>query len=425
MKNALGLTVSLLALGLVSSLASAQKVTLEYATWDATRQKTDEALIAAFEKANPTIDVKYNLVPWGVYWQKAAAMTAGGSTFDVMWMNLDNFPFYQSQGALAPLSVPEKSLSGINKNMIDPYRVGGKLYGVPLGPQAVTVFINRQLFKERGVAIPTNAWTWEQMLDAAKKLTFEKDGKKIWGINAQDLQVDLEYGMSFYYSNGGKGIIKKSGNTFKANLDRSFSDTAQKLSDLIYKHKVSAGPADIGQQGYQQFLAGQVGIFVEGSWMVPVWSQNPDLDWAYAPFPSLQKGKAAKPVFSAHALVVPAGSKNKEAASKLIEWLNTSTQAQRMIAQKGLLPTLADQYKTQYLQALPGRNAGVVFDQLKNSVIINSDVRNLSNLPEVLTALNTSMNLVWTGNAKVTDAVKNATRDMQDLLNQGKVIGSN
>ncbi|MCV4803547.1 extracellular solute-binding protein, partial [Escherichia coli] len=77
---------------------------------------------------------------------------------------------YASQGALSPLSISDAAIKNIPAARVAPYRVGGKLYGVPLGPQAVTVFINRKLFKERGVPIPTTAWTWDQMLDAAKKL---------------------------------------------------------------------------------------------------------------------------------------------------------------------------------------------------------------------------------------------------------------
>jgi multiple sugar transport system substrate-binding protein len=392
---------------------------LQYATWDGTRQKTDEALIASFNKSHPEIKVDYNLVPWGVYWQKAAAMTAGGSTFDVMWMNLDNFPFYASQGALAPITIGDSSIAGINKTRLNPYRVGSKLYGVPLGPQAVTVYINRALFKERGVTIPTQGWTFDEMLVAAKKLTFEKGGKKYWGINGSDLEIDSEYGMSFYYSAGGTGIIKKTASGYVPNLDATFQTTAQKLLDLIYKDKVAPGPTEVAQQGYQMFLAGQLGIYVLGSWMTSVWPQNPDLDWAFAPFPNMTASKP-RPVFSAHALVVPAASKNKEAAQTLIEWLTTAAPSQRTLAQRSLLPTLAEQFQSLFLQSLPGRNAQTVVSQLGNSVINNADVRNLNNLPEVLNELYKNMNLAWTNNATLADSLKKATEGMTNVLKQSK-----
>ncbi len=412
-------TKTLLFLAALSLSAASAATTIDYATWDGTRQKADEALIAAFNKSHPDVQVKYNLVPWGVYWQKAAAMVAGGSTFDVMWMNLDNFPFYQSQGALAPIKLDAKTTAALPSVRTTPYKVNNQLYGVPLGPQPVTVYINRALFKERGVPIPTANWTFDQMVDAAKKLTFTKDGKQIYGINGADLQSDLEYGMSFYYGAGGKGLIQKTSTGYAASLDANFAKTSQKLLDLIYKDKVAPGPQAASQQGYQMFLAGQMGILVQGSWMVSTWDQNKDLDWAFAPFPSVD-GKQPHPVVSAHALVIPAGSKNKDAAQTLITWMNTSPQAQRMLAQQGLLPTLAENYKSQYLQALPGRNAQTVFAQLPNSVVINASLRNLKVLPEVLTVLSQKLNLAWTGNATLPDAIKQATGEMNTLLKTAK-----
>ncbi len=417
------IALHLLALAAMTASSALAVTNIQYATWDGTRQKTDEALIASFNKSHGDIKVDYNLVPWGVYWQKAAAMTAGGSTFDVMWMNLDNFPFYASQGALSPITLSGGAGVGLNQARVNPYRVDGKLYGVPLGPQAVTVYINRALFKERGVPVPTSGWTFDEMLSAAKKLTFEKDGKKVWGINGSDLQIDSEYGMSFYYSAGGSSIIKKSGSGYVPNLDATFQSTAQKLLDLIYKDKVSAGPSEVSQQSYQMFLAGQLGIYVLGSWMTSVWPQNPDLDWAFAPFPAMSASKP-RPVFSAHALVIPSASKNKEAAQTLLEWLTTNAQSQRTLAQRSLLPTLAEQFQSLFLQSLPGRNAQTVVSQLGNSVINNADVRNLNNLPEVLGELSKNMNLAWTGNLPLAQALKQASAGMAGLLAQSKPLGA-
>lgn len=56
--------------------ASAALAQVQYATWDGTRQKVDERLLKAFTEATG-IQVAYNLVPWGTYWQKASAMVAG------------------------------------------------------------------------------------------------------------------------------------------------------------------------------------------------------------------------------------------------------------------------------------------------------------------------------------------------------------
>uniref|UniRef100_A0A7V4A1I2 Sugar ABC transporter substrate-binding protein n=1 Tax=Thermus tengchongensis TaxID=1214928 RepID=A0A7V4A1I2_9DEIN len=402
--------------------ASAALAQVQYATWDGTRQKVDERLLKAFTEATG-IQVAYNLVPWGTYWQKASAMVAGGSTFDVMWMNLDNFPFYASQRALSPIPLSQEARGLLPKGALDLYTVRGQVLGLPLGPQVVTVYINRKLFQERGVPIPKDTWTFEEMREAARKLTFTRpDGKKVWGINAMDLQIDSEYGMAFYYSNGGTGIIRRVGDRYEANLDEAFRDTAKKLLDLIYVDKVSPGPQDSTLQGYQLFQAGQMGIYVLGSWMTEVWKGSPELDWAFAPLPVMKRGLEPVGVYSVHALVVPAASRNKEGAYRLAEWYTTSAQAQRMVAGAGLMPTLADRYRSTYLQALPGRNGEVVFRQLPRMVVRHADVRNLSNLPEVLDALYNAMNLAWTGNLPLDKALDKARADMNALLRNSKPL---
>ena len=424
MKKVLVLSLALAGAAVVAAaIAQGSAVTIQYATWDESRRPVDEKVIKAFEASHPNIKVKYNIVPWDAYWQKAAAMTAGGVTFDVMWMNLDNLPFYVSQGALEPLTVSASESKVIPNAMIAPYRTSsGKVYGIPLGPQAVSVYVNRDLFKKRGVPVPTKSWTWDQMLAAAQKLTFMDGNKKIWGINGQDLQIDLEYGMSFFYTFGGTTIIKKTATGYVANLDSTFKSTAQKLYDLIYKYRVAPSSKEVTQAGYQIFLAGQMGIYVEGTWMTGVLNGNPKLNWTYAPFPTLKAGDKPKASTSAHALVIPKGAKEKTAALEFAKYVTINPEAQALISNNGLLATNSDGYKTQYSKSLPGRNAEVILEQLKTGVIINSDVRLVSNLPEVLGAMNTAFNLAWTGNGKLEDAIKKASTDMDVLLKQSKVL---
>jgi multiple sugar transport system substrate-binding protein len=424
MKKVLVVSLALAGAAVVAAaIAQGSAVTIQYATWDESRRPVDEKVIKAFEASHPNIKVKYNIVPWDAYWQKAAAMTAGGVTFDAMWMNLDNLPFYVSQGALEPLTITASESKVIPNAMIAPYRTSsGKVYGIPLGPQAVSVYVNRDLFKKRGVPVPTKSWTWDQMLAAAQKLTFMDGNKKIWGINGQDLQIDLEYGMSFFYTFGGTTIIKKTATGYVANLDSIFKSTAQKLYDLIYKYRVSPSSKEVTQAGYQIFLAGQMGIYVEGTWMTGVLNGNPKLNWTYAPFPTLKVGDKPKASTSAHALVIPKGAKEKTAALEFIKYVTTNVEAQALISNNGLLATNSESYKPQYSKSLPGRNAEVILEQLKTGVIINSDVRLVSNLPEVLGAMNTAFNLAWTGNGKLEDAMKKASTDMDVLLKQAKVL---
>ena len=121
--------------------------------------------------------------------------------------------------------------------------------------------------------------------------------------------------------------------------------------------------------------------------------------------------------------MIPTASTQKASAQMFLTWMTTSPEAELMVAKAGLLPPQAEQYRAAYLAALKNRNAQTVLAQLPRSVIINDDVRKLSNLPEVLNVLNQQLNLAWTGNTTLPKAIDAASKAMAGLLKQSKEIG--
>ena len=54
----------------------------------------------------------------------------------------------------------------------------GRVYGVPTNAAANAIWVNKDVFKEAGVPLPQQGWTWDQFLQTAQKLTKrDKDGK--------------------------------------------------------------------------------------------------------------------------------------------------------------------------------------------------------------------------------------------------------
>ena len=62
-----------------------------------------EQRIAGFEEPRPNITIEPQVVPSDDYWTKLQTGVAGGSTYDVFWMNADGLPVYASQGALVSI----------------------------------------------------------------------------------------------------------------------------------------------------------------------------------------------------------------------------------------------------------------------------------------------------------------------------------
>src|SRR5206468_6324874 len=54
------------------------------------------------------------------------------------------------------------------------YTIGGKLYSMPFNSSAPVMYFNTNAFKEAGLDPTKTVWTYDEVLDAAKKLT-QKD----------------------------------------------------------------------------------------------------------------------------------------------------------------------------------------------------------------------------------------------------------
>ncbi len=62
----------------------------------------------------------------------------------------------------------------------------GELWGVPQGVNSIALIYNKDIFDEKGISYPTDAWTFRDMLDAAEKLTFDRNGdgeNDVFGIH--------------------------------------------------------------------------------------------------------------------------------------------------------------------------------------------------------------------------------------------------
>lgn len=58
----------------------------------------------------------------------------------------------------------------INPIMAGPVTVDGKIYGVPVDAYVMTITLNKKIFEEKGVPLPPLDWTWQDLIDVAKKV---------------------------------------------------------------------------------------------------------------------------------------------------------------------------------------------------------------------------------------------------------------
>jgi ABC-type sugar transport system permease subunit/ABC-type glycerol-3-phosphate transport system substrate-binding protein len=138
---------------------------------------------------------------------------AGGIAPDVLYINFRKSDNYIRSHFLTPLdsyfeSMPKKEFDRYSKSKVWPAicRKGpdGKkhIWAIPSdGILGRVVVYRKDLFEDKGVPFPTKEWTWEDLLDKAKKLTDPVKGT--YGVGLGAGKHESWYWITFLWSAGG------------------------------------------------------------------------------------------------------------------------------------------------------------------------------------------------------------------------------
>jgi len=170
------------------------------------------------------------------------AMTLKEATFDTMWLAATRFfPDFAKQGWVIPLDdmVTEEMKSKWSPSTIEALSYDGKLMAIPHLNSVRILLVRKDLLKEAGLEVPK---TWEDIVEAAKVLTIDKDGDgniDQWGYiySAGAGESAMETFSSFLYTAGGS--LWNEDGTPAFNSPEGLK-ALQFMIDLVHKYKVSS-----------------------------------------------------------------------------------------------------------------------------------------------------------------------------------------
>src|SRR5688500_7316735 len=160
-----------------TQVAAQETTTITWFTFTAVPDHEDtlDAMIAAFESANPDIKIEVQTAAYADYFTELQTRIAGGDAPDAFELNYENFVSYASRGVLADLSTFAGEEAGFADRFYprayEAFQMDGVQYGLPTSFSDVVLFYNKDLFDAAGVAYPTAEWTWEDETNAAAALT--------------------------------------------------------------------------------------------------------------------------------------------------------------------------------------------------------------------------------------------------------------
>jgi multiple sugar transport system substrate-binding protein len=382
-----------------------ESATLSYGMWDAAQRPGVDKQIAAFNQQFPNIKIEPTVVPFDDYWTKLQTGVAGGQTYDVFWMNVANLPVFASQGALAPVE-PIIGDGGADpgkypKALVASYTFDGKSYGIPRDFDTIALFYNTRLFDQAGVAHPTDAWTWDDLRQAAEKLT--KDGGP-WGFGA--LISDQQNYFNFIFQNEGK--ILSDDNTKCLIDDPASCEALDYLAQYFQKGwtpSVSIMQANDPEQTL--FPAGQIAMMPGGSWNARTYSEA-DPAIKVAPLPT---GKKRASMIHGLANVIWAKSSNQPAALEWVKYL-ASEEAERILGETGTVIPAMQGLQEGWVASMPDLDLKVFIDAIDYSVPMPSPPSG----PEWAYKVRDTLIDGWSGNFPADEACKRAAAAANGVL---------
>jgi len=303
-------------------------VTLKVALWDAAEATSKtQSVIDEFQKANPTIKVEVQAIPFSDYEQKLLQQLRAGQTPDVI-QTFGNFTAdFAAAGALAPLDeYADSTYQGqMLKQLLQAGVIDNKLVAVPWAVQPVGLWYNKKLMTQAGLDPNKPPATVNDLVSALAAVKAKVPGVIPMGIDSTNRVFGLDVNYPWIRAFGANPIDGTTAGADSAGM-KSYLDFMRTLG--------TKGYTEINQKiGYFRPLAAQDKVaFIEDQSILEavikatntkITNDEFNATWGVATMPAGADGKSYS-VPQDHQLAMMKASSNKKAAWTFIQWMTRS-----------------------------------------------------------------------------------------------------
>lgn len=323
--------------------APEEKITL---TWLILEFWNPDNVIAAYQAEHPNITIQAEKVGFlDLFQQNQIRLGAGDGSPDIVSVDAPLVASYGARGWLYPLdgAFSAEDLTSWVSGALETGTYDGKFLAAPQHTSTQLLFYNKDLFDAAGITPPgeDDRWTWEQVAEAAKKLT--KDD--VYGFNWEQT-TEIYQLQPLPVSLGGKALgddgftvegVVNSPEWIKA---FTFYGNAFNSEGFAPKSEMSVS---------EMFTSGKLAMFVGGEWnnLVFTWGP-PTFNWGVSRHPYFEGGQVVIPTGSWH-FGVNAKSAHAQAAAEFLRWLSAGdgakiwwgTDSYDMPAQKSIIDSFS------------------------------------------------------------------------------------
>jgi multiple sugar transport system substrate-binding protein len=303
-----------------------------------------DALVAAWNEAEPDRQINLTYIPHEQMVPKLAQAIASGDVPDLMGLDLIYGPQFASAGQLEDITEligDDPLLETIPEGHRSVATWEDRLYGVPLYADVSLLFWNKELFRQAGLDPEKPPTNLQEIHDMATKITALGDGNYGYYLPGNCSGCNIFTFAPMIWASGGKIEAAECGDEALTG-----DNIAEVLAWARMMHQEGqidpAAQAETGETFAEVFGSGKVGIMGTGNFNVALAKeQNPDIDLGVTVIPGLESGTSAS--FAGGDIVtVPKGSERVEDAVDFMRFILSDDVQVNQYAKLGNMTTRSD-----------------------------------------------------------------------------------
>ena len=401
--------------GLISSGVSAQgeSVTLTMAAWDVATTPYWQAVIDAYEAANPNVTVELVDLSSADYTDVMNIRLSGGDDTDIITVkDIPGYAAMLTRNHIIPLNdyIEASGLDlSVYSGAAEELTYEGSIYGLPFRSDIWILFYNKDVFDAAGLPYPTNDMTWAEFDALARQLTSGSGADKIYGAHFHVWRSTVEL-----------GTVQDGQNTVIA-TDYSFMAPMYDMVTKMQKDGIvmDYGELRAGNIHYSgPFENGQVAMIPMGSWFIGrlVADQNTgvyDFNWGVAAYPHPDGVAAGTTAGTLTSLAINEKSDNKDAAWDFIQFY-AGEEGAKVLASTGNLPAVRTPEVLEIFASLDGVPAEAA--EALQTTTVRLELPMHPNVGEVEQILNEEHDLIMTNSVSVQEGIDEMTSRISEVL---------
>lgn len=328
-----------------------------------------DAMVADFMQANP--DVKVNAIYAGNYndarIRAIAALNSGQPAQLSVLFSIDIYELIEQDAIIAFDDVVETAeekawLDSFYPALMENGRTGGKTWGIPFQRSTIVMYYNKDAFRAAGLDPNQPPSTWDELVDAGKKLK-AADGSK-WGLMIPSTGYPYWMFGALTMQNG-QVLMNPDGNTTFFDHP-AVIEALQFWRDLGRKHQIMPhGTIEWGTLR-QNFLEGNTAMMWHTTGNLTAVKDNATFDFGVAMLPAAKR--RGSPTGGGNFYIFKKTSpEERKAAMRLIKFMTDPERSAEWSIKTGYVGISPATYETpqlkSYIQAFP--YAAVARDQFE------------------------------------------------------------